>query len=394
MKKKLVWIGIGVDVLALVAVGSRPKPLPVDVAAVTRGPFQLTVDEDGETRIRERYTVSAPFAGTLARIALRPGDPVEPGTVVARLAPLPSPLLDPRARQIAEQRLASAKDAHSQSQAAVARAEASLELARQTTDRDRALVGANAVPPQGLERAQTEQRMQEGELASLRFAEKVAAHAVEEAQLALASFSGRTSAGQQLVLTSPVHGAVLHVLREDGGVVAAGQALVEIGDPASLEVVVPVLSQDAVELRPGMPATLDHFGGAGVLHAHLRRVEPAAFTRLSALGVEEQRVNALLDFDDPAAARGLGDGYALEAHIVTWSAPDVAQLPTSALFREGQGWAVFAVQDGRAALRAVTVGHRGPLEAELRSGLSVSTQVIVHPAPTLKAGALVAASGG
>jgi HlyD family secretion protein len=394
VRKKVILGLVGTGLLALVVLALRPKPLDVDLAAISRGPFRQTVDEDGKTRVRERYTVSAPLAGTLARIELHAGDPVEPGTVVARLQPLPSPLLDPRAREVAEQRLASTHDAHSQAKAAVARGEASSQLAGHNLERDRELVKKNALPELQLEQAETESRMQASELESLRFAEKVAAHAVDEARLALESFSVKQGAGEQLELTSPVHGVVLHVLHESGGVVTAGQALLELGDPASLEVVVQVLSQDAVAMRPGMSATLTHWGGDGELRAHVRRVEPAAFTHLSVLGVEEQRVNVLLDLDESGSAgRLLGDGFALEARILTWSAEDVAQIPTSALFRQGDGWAVFAVRDGRSVVRRVKIGHRGPLMAEVLDGLGPGEQVIVHPAPTLKAGARVLARG-
>jgi HlyD family secretion protein len=257
-------------------------------------------------------------------------------------------------------------------------------------ERDRALVKQSAMPELQLEQAETESRMQTSELESLRFAEKVAAHAVDEARLALQSFSAKGGSGEQLELTSPIHGVVLHVMHENAGVVPAGEPLLELGDPASLEVVVQVLSQDAVSIRPNMSATLTHWGGNGEIQAHVRRVEPAAFTHLSVLGVEEQRVNVLLDIDQSGAAGKLvGDGFALEARILTWSADDVAQIPTSALFHQGDGWAVFAVRDGRSVVRPVKIGHRGPLMAEVLEGLGPGETVIVHPPPTLKPGASV-----
>jgi HlyD family secretion protein len=357
-----------------------------------RGPFRLTVDEDAKTRVRERYTVSAPMAGTLARIDLHAGDPVEPGTIVARLLPLPSPLLDPRAREIAAQHLASARDAHSQAEAAAIRASTAAQLAESNLARDRDLARQNAATTQQLEQAEADSRMQASELEALRFAEKVAAHTVDEARLALESFSARQGAGEQLELTSPVHGRVLHVLHEDSGVVSPSQALLEIGDPGSLEVVVQVLSQDAVSIRPGMSATLTHWGGDSPLQAHVRRVEPAGFTHLSALGVEEQRVNVLLDLDDPNAdGRLLGDAFALEAQILTWSKDDVAQIPTTALFRQGPGWAVFTIQHGRAVVKPLQIGHRGPSRTEVLSGLDAADVVISHPAPALKPGTRVRA---
>ncbi len=314
MERKIL-VGIAaVGLACLVVVALWPKPVDVDVVEVSRGTFRQTVEEDGKTRVRERYTVSAPVAGTLARIDLHPGDAVEPGAVLARLQPLPSPMLDARSRQVAEQRLASARDAHQQSLAAVGRAETALALARSGLDRARYMVSQQAAPALQLEQAEAESRMRESELESFRFAEKVAAHAVQEALSALETFGAKQRSGDQLELTSPVRGRVLHVLRESAGVVAAGETLIELGDPESLEVVVQVLSQDAVALRPGMTATLTHWGADQQLHAHVRRVEPAAFTHLSALGVEEQRVNVVLDLDDPSAgSKLLGDGFAVEA---------------------------------------------------------------------------------
>jgi HlyD family secretion protein len=387
-------LGLGAALLAaLLVFAAWPKPLVVDTATVSRGPMRLTVEEDGKTRVRERYTVSAPVAGTLARIDLHAGDPVEPGSVVARLKPLASPLLDPRARGTAEEHLASARDAHAQSLASITRAEAASQLARSTLDRDRQLAKNNALAQNELEQAEIEARIRGSELESLRFAEKVAAHAVEEAQWALARYSGKQVPGDQVEITSPVRGRVLHVLHEDSGVVTAGQGLIELGDPGSLEVVVELLSQDAVTVRSGMSATLSHWGGEPPLQAHVRRVEPAAFTHMSALGVEEQRVNVLLDLDEPATAAQLGDGFALEAQILTWAAPDVLQVPTSALFRHGDGWAVFGIAGGRAVIRDVKLGHRGPLRSEVLSGLADGDPVVSHPAPTLVAGARVRASG-
>jgi len=390
VKRKLLLGIAALCLVGLLAVALWPKALEVDAVAVSRGAFRQTVDEDGRTRVRERYTVSAPVAGTLARIDLHPGDAVQPGAVLARLQPLPSPLLDPRSRQVAEQRLASARDAHRQSLAAVGRAETALALARSNLERARYMVGQQAAPPLQLEQAEAESRMRESELESLRFAEKVAAHSVEEAQSALESFGGRQRSGDQLELTSPVRGRVLHVLRESAGVVAAGEPLIELGDPESLEVVVQVLSQDAVALRPGMTAALTHWGADGELHAHVRRVEPVAFTHLSALGVEEQRVNVLLDLDDPGAgSKLLGDGFAVEAQILVWAGEGVTQVPTSALFRRGDGWAVFAARSGRASVRPVKVGHRGPLHTEVLEGVAPGDLVVVHPPPTLRDGARV-----
>jgi len=387
--KRIVWGAVAALVVALIVLASRPKPLEVQVATVTRGPMRLTVDDDGKTRVRERYTVPAPVAGTLSRVELRAGDPVEPGTVIAQLLPLPSPLLDPRAREVAEQQVGGTRDAQLQAQAAVARAQSAADLAKSTLDRDKRLVDQGALGTTELEQAEADARMKQSELESLRFAQQVAAHNVTQAQAALSRFDLKPGTTEHLDVTSPVHGRVLHVLHEDAGPVNAGTAIVEVGDLASIEIVVELLSQDAVQVRPGMPATLTHWGGGEPLAAHVRRVEPAGFTKLSALGVEEQRVDVLLDLDDPKAAASLGDGFAVEVSILTWSASDVLRAPTSALFRKGDGWAVFLVKDGRATIHPVTIGHRGPLLAEVTSGLAEHDVVVAHPPTSLADGAKV-----
>jgi HlyD family secretion protein len=385
----------GLAALALVggaAAAMRPRPIDVDVARVTRGPLDQKVIDDGRARVRERYTVSAPVAGTLGRIDLHEGDAVEPGTVLARLLPPPTPLLDPAARHVAEQRLASTLDVRRQAAATVSRAETAAEQARRDLAKVEALVKQGSVAPAQLDQATTDARMREAELASAHFAEKVADHDIEQAKAALDRFTPGARPSEQFDVTSPVHGQVLHVLRKSEGVVEAGAALLEIGDPAALELCVDVLSQDAVAVRPGMPARVVHWGSDPTLTAKVRRVEPAAFTRTSALGVDEQRVNVLLDPEGPPDLwRPLGDGFAVEVEITVWSKPDALQVPTSALLRAGAGWAVFAVADGKAVLRPVEVGHRGVLQTEVVSGLQADDVVIIHPGASVHAGARVAA---
>lgn len=394
MLKRIIYGVVVAIVVGLVVLASRPKPAEVQAAAVSRGPLRLTVDEDGKTRVRERYTISAPVAGTLSRVELRAGDPVEPDTVIARLLPLPSPLLDARAREVAQQQVASSRDAQQQARSAVARAQSAVDLANSTLARDRHLVDTGALSPTELEQAEADARMKQSELQALRFADQVAVHGITQAQAALSRFDvKKPGAVDSLDVTSPVHGRILHVLRADAGPVAAGTAIVEVGDLASMEVVAELLSQDAVSVRPGMSATLTHWDAAGgrAIKARVRRVEPAGFTKLSALGVEEQRVNVLLDLDDPAAAAPLGDGFSVEVSILTWSSDDVLRVPTSALFRQDQGWAVFAVDKGVAKVHPVTIGHRGPLQAEVIGGLGVGELVVSHPGPALKDGAHVKA---
>ncbi len=377
--------------LAGVVLALRPHPVDVDVARVAQAPLEQKVVDEGRARVRERYTVSAPVAGTLARIDLHEGDVVEPGMVLARLLPLPSPLLDPRSREVAVQRLASAIDSQRQMEATVTRDEAALEQARRGLTQTTALSQRGAVPQAQLDQATAEAQMREAELASARFSGKVAAHDIEQARAALERFTPGARPSEQFEVTSPVHGQVLHVLHRSEGVVEPGAALIEVGDPQALELVVDVLSQDAVAVRPGMPARLLHWGGDNPLTARVRRVEPSAFTKTSALGVDEQRVNILLDPAGPTDAwRVLGDGFAAEVEITVWSKPDAVQVPTSALFRRGDGWAVFMVKDGRATARAVEVGHRGALSTEIVRELGVDDVVIVHPGAAVHDGVAVA----
>jgi len=388
---RIVTLVLAAALLAGVIFVARPHPLDVDVARVFRGPLDQKVVDDGRARVRERYTVSAPVAGTLARIDLHEGDVVEPGMVLARLLPLPSPLLDPRSRQVAGERLASAIDAQRQAEATVTRAETADDQARRDLVRVDALSRQGALPPAQLEQAAADARMREAELASARFSQKVAVHDAEQARAALARFSPGARSSEQFEVTSPVHGQVLHVLHKSEGVVEAGTALLEVGDPRALELVVDVLSQDAVAVRPGMPARLLHWGSDTPLAAKVRRVEPSAFTKTSALGVDEQRVNVLLDPEGPPDAwRPLGDGFAAEIEITVWSKPDVVQVPTSALFRQGAGWAVFTMNGGRAVSRRVEVGHRGAPQTEILRGLAPDDVVIIHPGASVHEGAEVA----
>ena len=388
---RIATLAIALLLLAGVVAVMRPRPVDVEVARVVRGPLDQKVVDSGRARIRERYTVSAPMAGTLARIELHEGDVVEPGTVLARLLPLPSPLLDARSRRVAEQRLASAMDTQRQAHATVTRAEVAADNARRELARAETLSKEGAMPPAQFDQTASDARIREAELSSARFQEKVATHDIEQAKAALERFTPGVHSSEQFEITSPVHGQVLHVVHKSEGVVEPGAPLIEVGDPEALELVVDVLSQDAVAVRPGMVARILHWGGDRPLAAKVRRVEPSAFTHTSPLGVEEQRVNVLLDLDGPPESwRPLGDGFAADIEITVWSRPDVLQVPTSSLFRQGSGWAVFTVEGGRAEARSVEVGHRGPLQTEILSGLKPDEVVVVHPGASVRGGSRVA----
>jgi HlyD family secretion protein len=384
-------VGIALALAAGAFVALRPRPVEVDVATVVKAPLDQRVVDDGKARIREKYTVSAPVTGTLARIDWHEGDVIEPGAVLARLLPLASPLLDPASQRAAEQHLASTIDAAEQAKASVARAQALRDQAQSDLARNESLAKQGSLPASELDRSNVELRTKEADLASTKFAASVAEHDIAEARAALARFKPGATKSEQFEVTSPVHGQVLHVLRQSEGVVNAGTPLLEVGDPRALELVADVLSQDAVGIRAGMPARIAHWGGEQTLDAKVRLVEPAAFTKTSALGVDEQRVNVLLDLDGPPERwHALGDGFAVEIEITVWSKPDAIQVPTSALFRDGTAWKVFVVDGEQARIKRVEPGHRGPLETEISSGLATGELVIIHPGAALRDGVRVA----
>ena len=387
IRRILAVVGVAL-VVAAIAFAWMPKPVPVDVGQVTRGLLQVTVDEDGKTRVKDRYLVSAPLMARLARISLQAGDDVEPGQVLAHLLPLSPQLLDPRARARAEAQVAAARAARLQVEATIARVEAALRFAEREAERQRALRGRGAVAEATLERAELEARSLREELASARFAAKVAEQDLAVARAALGRVGkGSADADEQMQVVSPVKGRVLRVIQQSEGVVQPGTPLLEIGDPAALEIAVDVLTSDAVEIQPGTPVRIERWGGDRALRAHVRTVEPSAFTRVSALGVEEQRVNTIIDLDEPYQAwKRLGDGYRVEARIAVWRGDQVLQAPLSAVFRHGEGWAVFSIAEKRAVLTPVQIGRRNQRAVEITGGLQQGDMVIVHPGDRVEDG--------
>jgi HlyD family secretion protein len=402
-----------------------PRPPDVDTAPAAAGPLAATIDEEGRTRARDRYTVAAPTAGHLERVNLHPGDPVTRGQALAalRLAPL-----DAREREAAQGRLRTAEalrreggenSARAVADAAraaadTARAAADAEQAARDRERAEQLHAKGYIALQELEHARSVETAARSAEAAARSAETAAHKGAEAARFRaqaaasevavakaalLAGEEGVAEERRRLVLRAPADGRVLRVLEESERVVAAGTPIIEVGDPARLEVVIEVLSSDAVRVRPGMPVRLEGWGGEKPLMAAVRTIEPAAFTKVSALGVEEQRVNVIADI--AGAPVDLGDGYRVEARIVTWAADAVLKVPASALFRDaappaggapsasGPGWAVFTAAEGRVRLRRVEVGHRTPAEAEITAGLAAGDRVVLHPPNELRDGVRV-----
>jgi HlyD family secretion protein len=383
--RRYIYIGIAVGLVALIAAAMRPRPVRVDAGAVSRGPMRVSLDEEGRTQVKRRYVVSAPIAGKLLRIERRPGDRVDEGAVLARVVPADAPLLDPRSRAEQQARLHAAEAAVSQSNAMVARARVSADAARDDFQRKQKLLTGGAGTAHDVTVAESDVASRVQDLASAEFGSKVAENQLAQARAALER--GRSGRMDEFEIVAPTAGQVLRVQRESEGVVTAGTALLDVGDPSVLEIAVDLLTVDAVRVRPGMTALVDHWGGPIPLAARVRSVEPSGFTKLSALGVEEQRVRVILDLTAaPADWRTLGDNFRVEAHIVVWESPSVLHVPTAALFRRGDSWMVFAIDNGKLALRKVEIGQQSTTDAEIKSGLTDGATVVLRPGENLREG--------
>lgn len=382
-RRTLIWGGVALLIVLLLVYALRSPPLMVDSAEVRRGEFQVTVEEEGRTRVVDRYEVVAPVSGYLRRVQLEPGDAIAPGDGLFSIEAAP---LDPRSRAQAEAMLSRAEAALQAARTQVEAEQARFELANRELERMQSMIGEGFTSQEQLERAQTEARRASASLRSAQFSVDVARSERDNAQAAL----GVTENNDLLKVTAPVGGVLLTRLRQSEGPVQAGEPIIALGDLASLEVKVDVLSPDAVRLRPGMRVELERWGGEQTLPALVKRVEPAGFTRVSALGVEEQRVWVIVDF---AAEReewaSLGDGYRVEARFILWEGDDVLQVPAAALFREGEAWATFVIEGGVAVRRAVVPGRRSGLLTEIQEGLQVGEVVVLHPGDNIGEGVSV-----
>ena len=367
-------------VIAGLAWGFWPRPLMIDGVRVKETPLTVTVEEEGRTRVKDRFVISAPVAGYLRRIQLEVGNAVTWDQVLACLEPSPSPVLDPRSRAEAEARVSRTRAALRMAEAQVTAAEAEAEYAKLVANRMEELRRERTVPQQEVDEARSRDRQAAANLRSAQFAVEVAQFELAAAQTALDYAGGGGDEREPIPLRSPVNGSVLKLLRKSAAVVTAGEPLLEVGDPMALEVEVDLLSADAVRVRPGTQVRLERWGGEGTLDAVVRTVEPVGFTKVSALGVEEQRVWVIADLTSPYERwESLGDGYRVEASFVLWHGERVLQIPTSALFRRGDGQAVFVIEDGRARLRPVVTGQRAGLVAQVGEGLTAGEIVITHP---------------
>ncbi len=355
----------------------------VEIGEVDRGPLAVVIEGEGKTRIRDRYVVSAPIAGTLRRIGLRPGDEVRTGeTLLATIQPVSPGLLNARDLAQAKARENASELAVQQAESMKALAFDQMALAEKNFGRLSKLAETDSVSQQELDQAETDFRNAKSRYASAVAAEQIARFELAQAQAAMVhAGSIEAEAGSSdFQIRSPIHGRVLRVIQESSVVVQPGTPLLELGDPNSLEIELDVLSTDAVKIRSGNPAVVTRWGGPQDLMAVVQRVEPAGFTKISALGVEEQRVLVLLDFVSPFEERTpLGDAYRVECGITIWKEDNVLRVPTNALIRHNQDWAVFRVQQGRCERVKVVIGQRSRDFAQVIAGLEANDQVVLYP---------------
>ncbi|MEZ4702945.1 MAG: HlyD family efflux transporter periplasmic adaptor subunit [Rhodothermales bacterium] len=385
-RKRLMLIGVGILVVLAVAYGFMPKPVLVETETIARGPLQVMVEDEGETQVKHRYVVTSPVMAFARRIALEAGDWVAKGQELVRLEPPRPTILDPRTLAEAQQRVKAAEAMLSQAEEQVRATTAAAENAEEERGRTERLFEAGSATAQMREQARSA-AMQAAAQRDAATAAVEAARADLASARAVVAYTEGSGAGVRQTLRAPTAGKVLAVYRESEGQVMPGEALMEIGDVDSLEVRVEVLSQDAVRIRPGTKVQLDRWGGEGMLEAIVTRVEPQGVTTVSSLGVEEKRVAVVADITSPKSKLGgLGSGFWVLARFVIWESDDVLLAPTSALFREAGGWAVFVNEGGTAVKRKVEIGHQAGLTAEVLSGLSEGDQVIVHPPNTLEEG--------
>lgn len=396
-RRLLFWSPWGLAILLALLWLFWPGAVAVDLATAGRGPLQVTVSDEGETRVKDVFVVSAPVPGLMRRIALEPGDAVQAGkTVVARIEPSDPSFLDVRSAAESRAAVQAAEAAENLAVATVQRAEAELEFANAELQRYLGLAERNTVSANDLDAAERRARTAAAALAEARAALRVRQSELRQARARLINPNAvprQHRAGCECVeVFSPVSGSVLRVLQESEAVVAPGTALVEIGNPEELEVVVDLLSSDAVRVESGQRVVIEAWGGDKPLNGRVRRVEPFGFTKVSALGIEEQRVNVIIDFTDPPERwRRLGHGYRVEPRIVLAEGSDVLKVPRSALFRAGDQWAVFVAEDGRAALRQVQIGLENGLEAEILRGLKAGERVVMQPSDRVSPGARIKA---
>ncbi|MEI6176666.1 MAG: HlyD family efflux transporter periplasmic adaptor subunit [Verrucomicrobiota bacterium] len=386
VRRLLPWLGALVLISAVVW-GLWPKPVLIETGVIVRSPLTVRVSEEGKTRVRNRYVVAAPVAGKMRRVPLKPGDAVEAGkTVLTLIEPVVPPLLDPRARVQAEAVVSMREAARKQTAESLAALKAALQLAQANRDRIRNVKTAGTLSEADRDRAESEALVKAAEVRAAEFSLQVIDYELAQARAVLERPDSNGS-NNLIEVKSPVSGRVLNVRQESETIVTPGMPILEVGDPADIEIEAEILSRDAVTIRPGDSVEIEQWGGEKPLKARVRRIEPAAFTKISALGVEEQRVIVLSDLvDPPETARALGDRYRVEVRVAIWHADDVLVVQSGALFREDNAWKTFIYQNGKASLTAIEAGHSDGRLTEVLSGLRPGDKVLLHPPDVVKDG--------
>ncbi len=381
-KRNTLFLVLGLAIAVLLFFGLRPQPVLVELATVQSGPLRVTIEEEGKTRLKDRYLVSAPVSGFVRRIEFKVGDHVSQGELLTELEPLRSNVLDPRSRAEAEARVAAARSALLAAEEQASAVQADAEHYADDYQRKLKLGKTQAISVEQLSLARTANQRAKAELRSARFAVDVARYDLDAASTLLKYSAAGDATGvlkERVPITAPVSGAVLSIVRESEGVVNPGSPLLELGDPSALEVAVDVLSFDAVQITPGTVVELSRWGGP-TLQGQVRLVEPVGFTEVSALGVEEQRVWVIVDITSESVEwKNLGDGYRVEASFILWQQDNVLQVPNASLFRVGDQWALFVTAAGVARKRLVRTGQRNGLYAQVLEGVEVGEQIILHP---------------
>ncbi len=389
VRRSLPWLG-GLLLVALIAWGLWPNPVIIETGVVARGPLTVRVSEEGKTRVRNRYVVAAPVAGKMRRVPLKPGDEVKAGeTLLTAIEPVVAPLLDPRARAQAEAVVSAREASRKQAAESLDAVRAAAKMAESELARVRSVTRDGTLSVSDRERAEMEAAVKSAEVRAAEFALQVIDYELAQARAALAR-PDPSREGNLVEVKSPVSGRVLKVMRESEMVVAPGMEILEIGDPADLEIEAEILSRDAVSIKPGDSVEIEQWGGEAALQGRVRRVEPAAFTKISALGVEEQRVIVLSDLvNPPEAAKSLGDRYRVEVRVAIWHSDEALIIPAGALFREGNAWKTYVFRDDQAALTAVEAGRSDGRFTEILSGLSEGDEVLLHPPDNVTDGTAV-----
>jgi HlyD family secretion protein len=389
VRSLLPWLGVALLVSA-VAWGLWPKPVWIETGVIVRSPLTVRVSEEGKTRVRNRYVVAAPVAGNMRRVPLKPGDAVEAGkTVLTMIEPVAAPLLDPRARVQAEAVVSMREASRKQTAESLAALRAALQLAESNRDRMRNVKTAGTLSEADRDRTEAEALVKAAEVRAAEFSMQVIDYELAQARAVLERPEGNKP-NNLIEVKSPVSGRVLYVRQESETIVTPGMPILEVGDPADIEIEAEILSRDAVTIRPGDSVEIEQWGGERPLKGRVRRVEPAAFTKISALGVEEQRVIVLSDLvDPPETAQALGDRYRVEVRVAIWHADDVLVVPSGALFRENNAWKTFIYRNKTASLAAVGAGHSDGRLTEVLSGLNVGDKVLLHPPDVVKDGSNV-----